>query len=115
MTWYFIGAAIITVLFALNAVHVGVLRSRGVLRKPMPMRGQLNRSIPVDELVPVLLPVAVLLACLAARTLAPESWLAQTMASPWAIACLIPYAAAISAVGAVAAHLLRRHRQRAQA
>ena len=109
MTWYFGGAALITVLFLLNAVYVHRLRSRGVLARK-PREAQLKRAMSGSDIVVALLPVAAVGVGLAMRTLAPDNVVGQAMASPWVIICLLPWTAAVAAAISIVAWLSRRRR-----
>ena len=110
MNWFTVGAAVILVLFLLNAVFVYRLRAK---RGPMPDEArvpELKRSLSRSRMGAMLLVVGVLLACWGAPIVAPGSALGQAMASPWARASVIPWSMAVAALVAVVDYLLRRRR-----
>ena len=109
MTWYFGGAAVITVFFVLNAFFVRNLPSRG-LAPPRPQTPRLKRVMSGGETALALLPVVCLGLGAVFRTVAPENWFGQAMAQPWVIVCLVPWTAAIGGLVVVVAFLLRRRR-----
>ncbi len=109
MTWYFGGAAVITVLFVLNAFFVRTLRSKGLAPQP-PRTPRFSRVISGGEAALALLPVVGLGLGAVVRTVAPDNWFGQTMAQPWVIVCMFPWTMAIAALIAVVSWLLRRRR-----
>ena len=107
MTWYFGGAALITVLFLLNAMFVHRLRSRRSTPRE-PTRESLGRPQSGLQIAAALMVCAVLVTCLGASIVAPGSAFGQMMANPWAVVCTLPYMMAIGAAGAVLVGLRRR-------
>ncbi|MEO5690514.1 MAG: hypothetical protein ABIR54_24405 [Burkholderiaceae bacterium] len=109
MTWYFVGATLISALFVLNAAFVFFLRSwrPGSSPAPAPL---LKRSQSGFEITMALVLTAALTTCFGARFVAPGSALALAMSTPWAIACLIPWMMGIGAVYVIVATQLRRRR-----
>ncbi|MFL6681704.1 MAG: hypothetical protein ACJ8IK_25420 [Burkholderiaceae bacterium] len=110
VNWYSGGAAVIAVLFGLNAlVHV--------LRKPRhraavgPGSPLLKRPQSGAEIAGALLVAAVLVVCFAAPFLAPGSDLGKAMSDPWAAACLVLWLMGIGVVVVATALTLARRRR----
>jgi len=109
--WYFGGAAVIAVLFVLNAIAYVVRRSRRqgatgtAVATPLLKRPQSGPQIAGGLLI-----AAVLLAGFAARTVAPESDLGKAMTDPWALVSLVLWMMAIGVVVTTVVTVLRQRR-----
>jgi len=110
MAWYVIGAAVIAVLFVLNAVVYVV---RGGKRPPAVRRAaSMNGPIPRVQAVIILAAMGLWAVCFGAMQVAPGTALGHAMAAPWALASLAMWLMAGAVLLATVVEVRRRRRER---